>query len=246
MNADAVETGTKYHFEVAPITEDNRFQVMARVQPFHSQLALAKGRELRELYGNVDIGGEAVFAVLDGPEPRDLAVAVGREKSVILSGEQYRVYIRYLRVVLKDYQGLGIGTALTDEMVERRCPDAVTGRTPNPYVIRADEKSRYIGIIHPIYRLHTVRTAALLAATLPENYIKDLDFKTGLCTRVYPPGANRLFSLDHASARVLRIHRISTTPPISADLEGGDGYVYFEWVNKKLCTPTDDLSSQAA
>lgn len=229
---NAVETG--YQFETIPITPENRFQVMARVQPFHDQLALAKGRELGELYSNIDVGKEAVFAVSNDSEPKDLGVVVGQLRRVVLSGREYSIYIRLLRVVDKDQQQGGIGRAFTGEIVERLHPDGFEGRTPNPEIPRAGELSGYIGTIHPIHKLHSTETMALMAATLPENYKERLDFKTGRCKEVYPAGDEfRLFSLNNASKRVRRIYQVMTSPPIEADLKAGDGIVYFEWVKEE-------------
>ncbi len=228
------ETELAYHFEHEEVTKENRFKVMGRVFPFHEQLALAKGRELEELHNNVEEGGEVVFAVLDGPEPKDIAVVVGRLKPVTLSGEQYRVYIRYLRAVAPDFQRHGVATALTDEIVERLKPDGFEGRTPNPYVYRADEKSEKIAIIHPIHRLHDIKTSSLMAVTLPETYLRGLDYITGRCVKAYPPNDQfRLFNLAEASERVQAIYGIITGDPIHAKLEEGDGTAYFEWVKER-------------
>ncbi|MCL4366173.1 hypothetical protein M1437_03005 [Patescibacteria group bacterium] len=234
-------TKIQYHFEQIQITDGNKFKLMERVSPFHEQLKLTKDRTFEELVKNLEPGGEAIFAVSDEPEPKDLGVVVGRLKQVMLSGVEYNVYLRYLRVVAEAGQQQGIATEFTNEIVRRFCKDGIVldgfeGRTPNPKIPRADIKSPYIGIIHPIHVLHTYKTIALLAATLPENYKERLDFRTGRCREVYPKGAFRLFSLDNASPEVREMYEIITSPPISADLENGDGIIYFEEVRKRACT----------
>lgn len=238
IEASMVETGTgSYPFDVQEVTEANRFDVMARVKPFHDRLALAMGRTLEELYRNVDVGAEAVFITTKDPEKgpeRDIAVVVERLKEVNIGGREYRVLMRFLRAVDPNIQGQGLGTMLTDEPIERLQPDAVTGRTPNPYVFRADEKSRYIATMHPIHRLHTDRTRLLLVATLDPKSLAKTNLRTGVCKGVYPPGENRLFNLEGASQRVIDIHTIMTGPEIDADLEAGDGIRYLNWVNLRI------------
>lgn len=238
----------KYHFEAVQITAENRFDVMGRVMPFHNQLLLAKGRTLKELDENIQIGGEALFAVLEDPEPKDIGVVLGRVKQVRLSGINYNVYMRYLRVVAPDSQQEGIATEFTNETVKRLylagiALDGFVGRTPNPEIHRAGELSPYIGTIHPIHKLHNHLTIALLGSALDERYKENLDFVTGRCEAVYPKGDPfRLFDLHNASRRVRTIYRIVTSPPINADLANGDGVIYYEKVVRELL----DLPPKAA
>jgi len=218
----------EFRFEVQQVTEENRFDLMARVEPFHGQLKLDRGRFLAELYNNVSPGAEAVFITTTDPDPRDVACVVERLKTINLGGHEHKVLMRYLRAVAPDYQRRGIGTALTDEPVNRLEPDAITGRTPNPYVFRADELSPRIGTIHPIHKLHTPRTRILLVATLDPKSIAEADSITGRCRGVYPKGENRLFSLEGASERVLEIYRRMIGPEVGVVLDEGDGIRYLE------------------
>lgn len=215
-----------FEMDVVKVTRINRFNVLARVKPFHDGLSLAKGRTMEELYRNVDVGCEAVFVTTNDGE--DIAVVVERLKTVNIGGREYKVLKRFLRAVSPDYQQRGIGTALTDEPIGRLEPHAITGRTPNPYVFRSDELSPRVGGIHPIHRLHTPETRLLLVATLDSKSIAETDLRTGVCKGVYPFGENRLFSLEGASERVLEIH--ARMIELGANLEEGDGLRYLELV----------------
>lgn len=225
-----------YHFEVVPInTEKDRYRIMERAEPFHNLLELTKGRNYQELYNNLEVGGEAIFAVLDGSEPLDIGIVEGRLKRVVLgAGEEVRVYKRNLRAVKKEYQKHKVGQELTNYIVETEAPDAFTGRTPNPYVIRADEESPYITTIFPIHKLYSPKAELVLLRTLDEAQIAEMDRRTGVCRAVYPPGENRLFCLEGASERSNEIYRRMTDSPslggLGAKLNEGDGIRYLEWV----------------
>lgn len=222
-----------FRFDVQQITEANRFDVMARVQPFHDRLKLAHGRTLEELHRNVSVGAEAVFVQkLDSDE--DIAVVVQRLKEINLGGEKHRVLKRLLRAVAPDNQQAGIGTALTNEAIERLMPEAITGRTPNPLVFGADEHSPYIRTIFAIHRLYTHYPQTLLIATLDENSLAETNLRTGVCKGAYPPGQFRLFSLEGLSPRNMAIyHRMTDPEPygLGADLEAGDAIRYMEMVS---------------
>lgn len=214
------------NIDVQRITRLNRFEVLARVMPFHNELRLAKGRTMEELYRNVVEGAEAVFVTTN--DGQDIAVVVERLKTINIGGREYKVLKRFLRAVNQDYQRRGIGTALTDEPIDRLEPYAITGRTPNPYVFRADELSPRVGSIYPIHKLHTSETRLLLVATLDPRSIAETDLRTGVCRGVYPLGENRLFSLEGASERVLEIY--ARMIELGANLENGDGIRYLELV----------------
>lgn len=225
-----------YHFEVVPIvTEKDKYKIMERAEPFHDLLVLTKGRNYEELYNNLEVGGEAIFAVLDGPDLIDIGIVEGRLKRVVLgAGEEVRVYKRNLRAVKKEYQKHKVGQELTNYIVKTEAPDAFTGRTPNPYVIRADEESPYITTIFPVHKLYSPKAELVLLRTLDEAQIAEMDRRTGICRGVYPPGENRLFCLDGASERVIQIYKRMTDPPslggLGANLQEGDGIRYLEWV----------------
>lgn len=221
------------NFDVRKITRTNRFEILARVNPFHDQLQLALDRTLEELYRNVDEGAEAVFVQPAGTNT-DIAVVVQRLITVNLFGREYKVLKRLLRVVAPKVQHRGIGTALTNESIERLKPDAITGRTPNPYVFRADERSPYIGIIRPIHKLYTSTDRMILVAVLDKNTLAKINERTGVEKNAYPPGENRLFSLDRASQRSLDIYnRMTKSEPegLGADLALGAGIRYLSMVN---------------
>lgn len=224
-------------FDVQQVTDEaNRFDIMARVEPFHDQLSLAKGRTLGELFRNVDIGVEAVFIRTFGEEARDIAVSVQRVRDVNIGGEQFRIVKRLLRAVAPDYQNSGFGSELTDEAINRLHPNAFTGRTPNPYVLRAEEKSAHTGIIFPLHELYTPKAQLLLAVSLEEKSLAEVNIRNGVCRRVYPKGASRLFILENASTRVLEIHkRVTDAEPegLGADLEEGDGVRYLTIVESE-------------
>lgn len=215
-----------FEMDVVKVTRTNRFEVLARVKPFHDGLTLAKGRTMEELYRNVDVGADAVFVTTSDGE--DIGVVVERLKTFNIGGREWRVLKRLLRAVMPDYQRRGTGTALTDEAINRLNPDVITGRTPNPYVFRADEISSRVGNIHPIYKLHTYETGLLLVATLDSRSIAETDLRTGVCKGVYPLGENRLFNLEGASQKVLEIY--ARMIELGANLEEGDGIRYLEYV----------------
>lgn len=227
-------TPISYHFEVVSITCDaDKYRVMGRAEPFHNLLELTKGRNYEELYNNLEIGGEAIFAVLDGSQPEDIGIVEGKLKRVILgAGEELLVYKRNLRAVKRKYQKHHIGQEMTNFIVEQEGPDAFTGRTPNPYVFRAEEESPYIATIFPIHRLYTPKAELVLLLTLNEKQIAEMNRRTGLCKGVYPPGENRLFCLDGASERVIEIYNRMTGPEIGANLDAGDGIRYLTWVTR--------------
>lgn len=225
-----------FTFDVCKVTRGNRFDVLARVEPFHNQLSLAKGRTLEELYRNVSEGVEAVFAQEEGSR-EDIAVAVQRLRVVNLFGHEHRVIKRFLRAVLIGHQQQGAGTALTNEAIERLRPDAITGRTPNPYVFGAEENSPYVKVIYPIHKLYNSLVRTILVAVLDDTTLRETHERTGIQRGAYPPGENRLFSLEGASRRNLKIyHRMIDGPPegLGADLAAGDGIRYLEIIGYDL------------
>lgn len=215
-------TRNSYRFDVVPITAENRFDVMARVEPFHEQLKLAKGRTLRELYSNVDVGAEAEFVVAPGEQ--DVAVIVNRVKEINISGHTHKVLMRLLRVVPEEYQNQGFGSALTDDPIERHNPDAITGRTFNPLILYVDERSPLIGVIYPIHRLPNTEAKLLLVATLDEKSRAETDLATLICKGVYPIGRTGIFNPDELFGRPLEIY--NRWIELGFDLYRGDGIRY--------------------
>lgn len=230
-----------YRIDAIQITEENRFDVLAEVRPFHDQLRFAKGREERELYDNVSPGNEAVIIKTDEHEPRNVAVMVEKYKVINIGGEKYGVLMRLLRATI--LSGHNFAQALTDEPIERLKPDAITGRTQNPIIPATDVKSTYIREenMYPWGRFYTPDARELLVAALAGegNSLAEAHRVTGVCRRIYPEGETRLFDSKRLKGNALRFYQrmIADYPEgLGAKLEEGDGvrYIIFPDLSKRV------------
>lgn len=229
--------------ELRQITEENRWDTIADVRPFHEQLKFAKGREERELYDNVSPEAEALFIKTDEPEPKYVAVMVQRLKIIDMGGERYSVLMRLLRATL--LPGHDFAEVLTNEPIERLRPDAITGRTQNPIIPATDLKSPFIREenMYPWGQFYTPEARELLIAALAGesrgNALAEAHRITGVCRKVYPEGETRLFDPSRLKGNALRFYQrmIADYPEgLGAKVKEGDGvrYIIFPDFSKRV------------
>lgn len=229
-----VIANSKYKYEVNSVTSENRWNLMARALPLHQLLNYEPARVLREVFNNTEKDGEVVFAKTPDPEPKDVGFVAQRLVQVLFEGRPTKVLSILTKVVVPEYQDHNIGTELAIEAIQRLAPDYVTGRTQNPFVIRAYERIEEFKEIIPIAKSYTPRMQLLLALTFGSEGVAEVDFKNGLCRGVYPSGESRTFVLDKASERVLEIYKIMTGPRIGAILENGDAIRYLAVRDRRI------------
>lgn len=219
---------SEFTYEVNEVTKENKWKLMARAMPLHQVLNYEPDRVLEEVFNNTEGAGEIVFAKTSGPKPKDVGFVAQRLVPITFEGRTINVLSILTKVVEPEYHKQNIGTELAIEALQRLDPDYVTGRTQNPFVIRAYERTGEFKDIMPIAKPHTYspKMQLLLVLTLGLEGVKGTDLRTGLCEGAYPAGENRTFVLDNASERVLEIYTAMTSSPIGAVIENGDAIRY--------------------
>jgi len=224
-----------YHFDYQPITDEvSRVRTIFRVKGFEEDLKLVnEDREWKELLKNVSQGAEVVFAV-DDDTKEDLGVLVHRRKTVTLEGKSLTLDMIALRVVHEHARRLGIARGFTLDTVRRSDEqeeelDGFSGRTPNPLILKGYRHTPGTGLILPIDKLYTPQMREFMIAFLFPD-IEEIRFRTGRCIGVYPPGENRLFTLDPTDEEGWAIRNKIVEPEskggLGIDLEAGDGVRY--------------------
>lgn len=226
--------GVDYNLDIRPvpagITADNDevTTLMGRVMPIQeSVLNLAKPRTYGEVIRNVMRATELVFAVTIEDEPKDVGVIVQAVRTVIIQGSPLKGVMVAMRAVLPEYQKTGIGTEFVIDAIDRHNPDGFTGRTPNPNIFRAYRNVPRIGRITPLDGLYSPRMQTYMAVFLSPAELETTNLRTGLCKRVYPIGAERLFTYDPNDLEMVAILEKMTGSDIGAKLEEGDGIRYW-------------------
>lgn len=232
-----------YNFEHFKITRDNKIGLLLRAWIIHKELYLDSEREFKELKDHFREGGEAVFVTTRNDNPQDIGYVEQRLREVNIGGDLTRVLTIGAKVVSSGgagvfpegpkneaigSQGRGIGRALATDAVLYYQPDAVSGRTPNPYAILSYYRTGLIKEIYPIDRLIPPDQRDILAVLLDRmGVLNETDIRTGLCNGAYPPGESRLFVLNPDNADAVRIYNAMTNPPVGANLNAGDGVRYW-------------------
>lgn len=227
----------EFEYKVTPVTEETKWALMPRVRPLHEKLGLEPSRTEREVFNNLREGTEVGILKKLRPDseggPEDIAFVAQSLEDFYVSGRRMRVLSIAAKVVVPDYQHHQFGTYMAQEAICRLHPEAVTGRTPNPYAMRTYERTGFIRRMHPIDAWYPTEIRTALAYLIGGRRIAGVDdLRTGLCRAVYPRGEERTFDREGMSEKVARIYSIMTGP-IGANLEEGDGIRYWAVVDKR-------------
>lgn len=226
--------GVDFELDIRPVPagaapdDDRVTALMGRVESLHDDvLKLSKPRTKSEVIRNVLRATEVVFAVTKDDEPQDIGVIVQTVRTVTIGGNPLKAVMIAMRAVLPPFQAYGISGEFTNDAIDRHNPDGFTGRTPNPNLFRAYKKIPRIGEIFPIDGLYPPEMQRYMAVLLSDAELSTTNLETGRSTEVYPRGVERLFTINPKDKEMMRILTIMTSPPISANLDAGDGVRYW-------------------
>lgn len=221
-----------FRLEVTPVTEDTKWELMPIIRPLHEKLGLSPARTEREVFYNTKEGAEV--GIIWTPDDEAAGFVAQGIEEVPVGGKQTRALYIAAKVIAQDYQNHHFGTFLAQEAILRLQAEAVSGRTPNPNAIRAYELTGLVEEIYPIDKLfpYSIQTAMGLMLGIETVSRERLNLRTGRAYRVYPKGESRLFAPEELSERAREIYEKMKNPPISAELEEGDGVRYWGVVKR--------------